>query len=204
MKRAMIVILLVLVARADARRVIHIPTLAELCPGNDSWDRVAQRIRRQSPFTLERDGAAIKVVNIDAGMLGRHSLSGIYVYRFDKKWTLHGELRVYQPRDLLRVERVTFGARTGYRLDVGVTTDMPFSFDDETTIRGVLRQQLTLLCFDEGGCQQIVTACDVLVHGKAYSSFRGTLRYIDRQLRVVGDRRNAGAMCAQPEFVLVD
>jgi hypothetical protein len=204
MKRAVIVMLLVLAASADARRVIHIPTLAELCPGNDSWDRVAQCIRRQSSFQLERDAAAIKVVNIAPGMAGRHSLSGIYVYRFDKKWTLHGVLRVYQPRELLRFERITFGAHTGYRLDVGITTNMPFSFDDETMIPGVLRQQLTLLCFDEGGCQQIVTACDLLVHGKAYASFRGTLRYVERQLRVVGDRRHAGAMCAQPELVLTD
>lgn len=200
MTRAMVLLLVVLAANADARRVVHIPTLRELCPGNDSWDDVAQCIRRQAPFTLERDEAGIKVVNL--GALGQ--LSGIYVYRFDKKWTLRGDLRLYQPRDLLRVERVAFGRHTGYRLDIGIATEMPMSFDEETAVPAVLRQQLTLLCFDGADCLEIITSCDLLLRGRAYSSFRGALQYADGQLRVVGDRRNAGTMCAQAEVALTD
>ncbi len=200
MKRALLV-LLVLAASADARRVVHIPTLAELCPGNDEWNKVAQCIRRQSPFELERDEPAVKVVSIDRA--GR--MSGLYIYTFANKWTLRGQLPLYQDRDLLRFERVTFGKHTGYRLDVGLTADMPVSFDQETTIPAVLRQQVTLLCFeDRAVCVQATTACDLLVHGKAYYSFRGTLKYTEHKLQVVGDRRNTGSMCVQDELVLVD
>ena len=109
MKRAL-VILLLLVVRADARRVIHIPTLAELCPGNDDWSKVAQCINREAPFKLERDEPTVKVVNLQQA--GR--LSGLYVYMFAKKWTLRGELPIYQERDVLRFERIALGPHTGY------------------------------------------------------------------------------------------
>lgn len=201
MKRASVLFLLVLAASADARRVIHMPTLGELCPGNDSWDSIAQCIRRQAPFTLVHDGAGAKIVSISE--MGR--FSGVYVYTHAKKWALRGELRLYHERDVLGFTRVELGQHTGYRVDIGVATAMPMSFDGEMSVPTVLRQQHTLLCLDDrADCLQIVTACDLLVHGKAYSSFRGSLQYTDRQLKVVGDRRNAGMMCVQSEVVLND
>src|SRR5690348_1249056 len=113
MKRAL-VLLVLLAASADARRVVHIPTLSELCPGNGEWDKVAQCIRRQSPFKVLRETDDLKLVRIEQG--GR--LNGIYLYRHTKQWSLRGSLRLDDEADMIGFERITLGARTGYRLDV--------------------------------------------------------------------------------------
>ena len=100
---------------------------------------------------------------------------------------------------------MTLGKHSGFRLDAGVATTTSMSLDGETTMPAVLRQRLTLLCFDEGfGCTQMMTACDLLLHGKAYYSFRGKVVYANHAIKVVGDRRNAGAYCQQAELVLSD
>jgi hypothetical protein len=185
---------------ADARRVVHMPTIAELCPGNAEWQKVAECLKRQSPFKLVRDEARVKVVDIP----GTSRFAGIYVYGHGKQWQLRGELRVYEEHELLRFERVTLGNHAGYRLDAGIAVATSYSLDGETSIPAVLRQTQTLVCFEDAGCSQVMTSCDLLVHGKALYSFRGKLAYMKKQLQVVGDRKNAGGYCQQPELVLDD
>ncbi|HEY5951983.1 MAG TPA: hypothetical protein VIV40_41085 [Kofleriaceae bacterium] len=188
--------------RADARRVVHIPTLEEVCPGNDDWAKVGECIKRHGAFTVVREEANLKVVS-----LGEQSrFAGIYIYMHGKTWRMHGQLRISEPHDVLDFSHVTFGNHVGVRLDVGLTTPMSFSIDGETSeTMGLFRQTLTLLCFEDGvGCTQMTTACDLMLHGKAYYSFRGKLRYANHQLEVIGDRRIAGDYCAQPELVLSD
>lgn len=187
--------------RGDARRVVHIPTLGELCPGNTEWRKVAECIKRQGAFTLERDEERVKVVHVTE----KSRMGGLYIYTLGKQWKLRGELRLYQDHDVLGFTHVTFGKHSGVRLDAGLAMPTSFSLDGETTMPATLRQEHTLVCFDDrSGCVQMMTSCDLLLRGKAYYTFRGKLVYADRQLKVVGDRGKAGNYCVQPELVLAD
>lgn len=187
---------------ADARRVVHMPTLAELCPGNAEWSKVTACMKRNGAgFEVVRDDARVKLVHVTA----QPRYAGFYLFTYGKTWQLRGQLATYVEHDLLRFERVTFGPHAGYRIDAGLAVSTALSLDGETNLPAKLRQQLTLVCFDDrAGCVQMFTACDLLVHGKAYAAFRGKLVYSDRQLKVVGDRRNTGAYCQQAELVVSD
>jgi hypothetical protein len=187
--------------RADARRVVRMPTLRDLCPGNAEWAKVAECLKRQVVFKLAHDDARVKLVHVP----GASRFGGLYVYSFAKQWQLRGELRLYEEHDVLAFQRVTLGKYGAYRLDAGVSAATTFSFDGETSVPAVLRQQITLLCFDTTlGCTQVMTACDLMLSGKAYYSFRGKVVFAAHELKVVGDRRNAGNYCVQPELVLTD
>ena len=186
--------------RADARRVVHIPTLGELCPGNADWAKVEQCIRRHGPLTFERNTKDVKLVR-----LGPQSrIAGIALYVHDKTWRLRGELRLYQEHELLGFQRATYGRRGAYRIDLGTSSATNIQLADDTLVLGVLRHRLALECFDDGGCLQAMTGCEALVHGKAVMTFRGRLVHEDGALRNVGDRRQAGALCSPPELVVTD
>src|SRR5258705_12297075 len=114
-------------------------------------------------------------------------------------------MRLWQEHDVLGIEHVTFGAHKGIRFDVGLSTPLAFSTDGETTMQGLLRQQQTLVCFDGSwGCLQATTSCEMLLRGKAYYAFRGTLSYANKQLQVIGDRSRTGNYCTSPEIVVQD
>lgn len=207
MKRARVfsllpaVVVAVMTSTASARRVVHIPTLAELCPGNGEWNKVAECVKRQAPFKLLRDEAKLKLLRIDAD---RRHFGGYYIYTYDKQWKLYGSLPQYQAADMLAFEPVTYGVRSGYRVDIGVSAQSGISLDGETTIPAEMRYRMTALCFGGGYCTQFMTACDVLVRGRAYYTFRGKLWYENKQLKVIGDRSRAGPSCVQHEVVMVD
>jgi hypothetical protein len=202
MKRLVVVLVMLVATHAHAKRVVHIPTLRELCPGGGEWSKVAECIRRHGTVKVVRDDAQVKIVALAEG--GR--LNGVYLYSLTKQWTLRGELPNYQPQDVFGFARVRFGNHVGYRLDVGVSSPTTFSADGETTAASaVFRQTVAMLCFDDAPtCIETMVSCDFLVHGKAYSSFRGTLVYANKQLKVVGDARNAGPYCKHDELVLAD
>lgn len=202
MKRFVIIALLVLVAgSASARRVVHMPTLSEVCPSNAEWDKLDACIRRHGTMKLLRDEPQLKIVDVtDASRFG-----GIYIYSFKTKWDMRGQMRLWQEHDVLDIERVAYGGHKGIRFDVGLATALPFSVDGETSQPGMLRQQMTLVCFDDrSGCLQVITNCEMLVRGKALYMFRGKLTYADKQLQVTGDRSRTGSYCLQPEIVLSD
>jgi hypothetical protein len=188
---------------ADAR-VVHIPTIGELCPGNDDWAKVAQCIGRQGSFKIVRDEPNAKLVHITA----QSRLAGLALYTRatrDKRWRFTGDMRMDHDHELLDVRRMSYGPRTGYRIDVGISYPMTFSVDTESFVQGVSRHRIAMLCIDGNiGCVQVMTSCDALVQGKALYTFRGKLVYEGRQLEVVGDRRNAGPYCAQDQLVWAD
>ena len=202
MKRYVVIALLAgMIGTASSRRVVHIPTIAELCPANADWDKLAACVKRQAPFTLIRNDANLKLLHI-AG--DRRNFGGYYVFTHDKQWQLYGTAPLYQAADLLQFERVTLGSRTGYRIDVGTTSASAISLDGETSIPAVIRYRLTSLCFGGGYCTNVITGCDVLVHGRAYFTFRGKLVHENKQIKIAGDRSRAGQYCAQGELVMND
>ena len=200
MKRIVVLALLLATAgtaSARRKRVVHIPTIGELCPGGAEWDKVTACIKRQSPFKLLRDESGVKLVQIAENS----RFSGLYIYTHDKQWKLQGEIRLHQAHDLLAFERVTMGKRSGFRVDVGTSTPSAITIDGETTLPAVFRYKLTSLCFLNSYCMQMTTSCDVLLRGKAYYAFRGKVVYERGQIKVVGDRSNAGQYCQQAELV---
>jgi hypothetical protein len=206
MNRLIVVALLMLPAStAQARRrVIHIPTIGELCPAAAEWTKVVGCIKRQSgvgPIKLLRDDANLKLLHLAEGRF-----AGLYVYVHRKQWTLLGEMRLYQQFDVLGFAPVKFGEHTGHRLDVGFATQSAVVLDGESTVPAMFRSVLTMLCFDDShACSlQVMTSCDVIVHGRTFFTFRGQLVYEERQLRLAGDRRNAGQYCTVSEVLLTD
>jgi hypothetical protein len=203
MKRWLVfALLLVTAGTASSRRVVRMPTLPEVCPSNAEWDKLDACIRRHGSAKVLRDEPHLKIIDLDdrASRFG-----GIYIYSFKNKWDMRGQMRLWQEHDVLGIEHVTFGAHKGIRFDVGLSTPLPFSIDGETTQQGLLRQRQTMVCFDDSwGCLQVTTSCEMLLRGKAYYSFRGTLSYANKQLQVIGDRSRAGNYCTSPEIVLQD
>ena len=205
MKRLLVLTLLVVTtSSASPRRVVHIPTIGELCPGGEDWDKVTTCIKRQAPAAkIIRDQPDLKLVRVAENT----RFGGLYLYTHPKQWKLSGEVRTYQDFDLLSFEPGTFGKRSGYRIDIGMAQESAITFDPESgvVVPALFVYKLTSLCLGEGyGCVQMTTSCDVLVHGKAYNSFRGKLVYENKQLKVVGDRSNAGQYCTQGELVMQD
>lgn len=198
---AAVAFVLVLATPAQARRVVQLPRLADLCPGNENWAKVEACIRRHGQLTIEHADADAKLVRVRAPSL----ISGLYLYRHRAKWEYLGELGVYADPELLGFSRVRFGPHAGYRVDAGVASSRGLSLDGVTTISAVFRERFTLVCFEGSfGCFAMTTACDMLVGGKAYYTFRGTLVYDHHELRVVGDRTAAGSICTQAEVVFRD
>ena len=189
-----------LAATAQAR-VVRITRLADVCPGNDNWDKVAQCIRRHGTLTIERDQPDLKLVRVAAPS----SFAGFYLYAHGAKWTHRGSLRVSEEGELLGLSRVRFGAHAGHRVDVGTVRTSAVTLDGVSSVGAQVRERESLVCFDDDwGCVVVTTACDVLVAGKAYYAFRGALVYEHHELRVVGDRAHIAPHCEQDELVLAD
>jgi hypothetical protein len=186
---------------ASARRVVHIPKMAELCPGNADWNKVEQCVRRHGQWTLERDTRDVKLLRLP----DTSRFAGFLLYVNDRGWKIRGELRQYHPYEVLAFKHAKLGPRTGYLLELGGIYRTSTLVDQETTIEVSVRHKLTAICLDDRvGCMQVVTACDTMYRGRALYTFRGSLVYEGRELKVVGDRSNAGPLCSQSELVLTD
>ena len=199
MRALAVAMVLLVTSAAEAKRVVRLPTLRELCPGGDDWSQITSCFTRHGKHTILRDDATAKIVSFATGS----RIAGIYFYvEQAKRWQLRGELRMYNEHELVGFSRVSFGKHAAYRMDVGMSVQTSLSLDGETSRFATLRLKRTVLCFDKhGACFTMTTACDVLVRGRAYHSFRGTLVTENGMLKVKGDRRAAGPSCQQHEDV---
>ena len=195
-------LVLLFASDAYAKRVVRMPTLRELCPGTEDWGKTAACLARQGTHKLLRDEPTAKLVDFE--LAGGSRLTGVYLYVLKgKRWMVQGELRMYEPHELVDFSRVTYGKHAAYRIDLGVTQPSAFILDDgESTIPATMRFKRTLVCpLAQSYCVVAMTSCDLMVRGKAYHSFRGALVYQAGALKVVGDRRNTGIYCQQNEVV---
>src|SRR6185503_16229628 len=149
MKRWIVLALLVVTtSSASPRRVVHIPTIGELCPGGEDWDKVATCIKRQAPGAkIVRDTADIKLVRVaENGRFG-----GLYLYTHPKQWKMAGEVRTYQDFELLTFEPATYGKRSGYRIDIGMAQPSAIAMDpqvNESIVTALFMYKLTSLCLN--------------------------------------------------------
>lgn len=187
--RLAVTALAILVVAAPAvgeRLVVHDPMLQDVCPSGPTWKAVSACINRQVKPTLVRELPGARLVQ----MPDDHMFHGIYLYVEGAKgvWRIVGFAREDKP-ELIAFERFERG---GYRFEIGTVTQI--AVESSPTSLALLKHKITTVCPKET-CFTAVLACDVLVRGKAYWSYRGHQIVAGDTLRFVGERSNAGTVC---------
>lgn len=85
-----------------------------------------------------------------------------------------------------------------YRIDVGYATPTWVTLDEVSSRPALLRRQFAYFCSPTLGCPSVMIACDVLVHGKAVSSFRGEPTWEGNALKVRGNASATNRYCTKP------
>ena len=85
-----------------------------------------------------------------------------------------------------------------FRLDMGYASSTWVTLDEMNTRPAMLRRRYTYFCSMTHGCRSVLSACDVLVHGKAVSTFHGDVRWTGTQLEIRGDGRGTNRYCTKP------
>jgi len=197
-------VLLVLFAPADARAKIVImdPPVVRQCPHGASWENVEACLRKHGTPTVLKSLPAARLVHLEQVQGATHYDGGMYLYmQRGKEWKLAG---LYENRggdyDLIGIEPVTVGKHTGFRVDIGQQYRSAVQPDGVTSVPAVFASHIAMFCGgDSWRCTEVITSCDVLVHGGAVYSFRGKLDIEDNMIHVRGDRSHVGSFCAVPE-----
>jgi len=185
------VCLLLLVAGTASARVIMIPVIARECSDEKTWGDVMKCVEPHGHAKLEKSLPHARLVRLTRE---RDENSGLYLFVENKGWQLGG-MSEYAG-ELLGFDNPTFGGHAVYRYDMGITEHIGNS-GEQTVIR---HEQV--YCTGTGyRCTTVMVACDVLAAGKAIETFRGTVSWHQRHLRIAGDRTHAGGECAQAEEV---
>jgi hypothetical protein len=190
-------------ADMDAERP---PPQVRACRHAPSFATIEQCLRARGRVTVLRELPHARVVRIeekfergddtDVGM-------SLYVERAGS-WRLGGIFESQGPYELLAADTVRSGTHEGYRLDVGDIRTTSLSLDDVTSTPAAVRAHRVVLCSgDDWHCIEMMTACDVLVRGRTYFTFRGAVEVGNNVVRVAGDRRAAGTLCSVPASVLL-
>ncbi len=183
-----------------AERVVNRPSVASQCAQALSWEKLKPCLQRFGTVTIEKSDATVKLVRItpQAGW----PMPGLYVYaqngaalRLAGMWQFASSASV----EVISFAPLKVTGRTGFRLDLGASEPSSVSFDGETSVAATMQYRTSVFCMGPGYiCAPAISSCDVFVGGKAYYTFRGTLKLAGPSVTVVGDRSRAGA-CATPE-----
>jgi hypothetical protein len=184
------VCVLLLVTATASAKVIMIPAIARECSEQKTWGEVMKCAGEHGHAKLEKSLPHARLIRITHD---HDEQSGLYLFVEAKGWRLGGMTEY--AGELLGFDNPTLGTHGAYRYELGITERN----GDNTVIR---REQV--YCGGVGyRCTTVVTACDVLVAGKAIETFRGTVSWHHDHLRIAGDRTHAGGECAQAEEVNV-
>jgi hypothetical protein len=170
------------------------------CEASKAWSKVTACHTRQGTtvsvlYELEgaklvslrypsREDATLHLYLLDNGIWHRQS--------FYAATNANSELLSFKPTD-----------RAGYRLDVGMTNPTSVMIDEVSPTKALLKRILTTECRRGVGCRTLVTSCDVLVDGRAYWSFRGTVVWSEgNAVKIAGDTRFSGKLCTPARTVL--
>ena len=200
--RALIVLVLLAgYARADML-VIEEPGMYYACPKGKKWDDVEACLKKHGKPALVRAIAGAKLVRLDQLENKEWVDGGLYLYTEGKNdWhisgTFFGRGTEY---DILEFEPMHAGKAPGFRIEIGQASPLWVQLDGVTTTPAVRRAYQTMLCSPQTSqCYTITKSCEVLVKGRAYWTFRGSMTIQDNQVDVPGDRRLAGPFCTQGE-----
>lgn len=200
-------VLAMLVPRlAAADFVIEEPGISYACPGGKTWSEVATCLGKQGKPSVMRAITGAKLVRLDQLENAVWVDGGLYLYvEQNGQWKAAG---AFFGRDsdyeIAQLEPLTIGKHGGYRIDISQATQLFVQIDGLTTQRAIRRAAQTMFCSAlTTSCLHVTRACEVLVFGGAYWTFRGKLNIAGNDVTITGDRRSAGPYCAQAERVFL-
>jgi hypothetical protein len=184
-----------------AERVVRTPSVARECPRAASWEKLKPCLQRFGEVKVERGEAAGKLVRVGGGPSG-WPMPGLYIYsqhgnalQIAGQWQYDSGAAV----EVLGLSTLKVVGRVGFRLDLGTSEATSVSFDGETSVEARMLSKSSVFCVGPGAaCSPAIQSCDILVDGKAYYTFRGTLTIAGGAVTITGDRSHAGA-CAPAE-----
>ena len=197
---------LVVVGSPAAAFVLETPPVIDACGREPtSWNAMATCLGKLGDFqVIRQDGDAklVRLVQRKQGNIPPRDLGVYLLLQRDHKWRIGGMYEPGEDYEILDLRQVTINDHTGWRIDLGRDLQLDVQLDDATSQRALLVHKVAVFCPGDGyRCYDAVTACDVLVHGKAYWTFRGKLAIEGTSLKITGDRSNGGSMCAVAERV---
>jgi hypothetical protein len=180
--------------------VIFEPPIVRACPSQTSWAGVAACLSKHGfGAHVEREVASAKLVRIDEPRDSRRADIAYVIYVADKQgWRLGGLYELDSsddPHTVLGFTALTVRGHTGFRFDVGQIDMTSTSFDGVTSVPAEVIARRAVYCSGESyGCVVAITACDLLVRGQAYYTFRGVPAIgDDGELHTPGARDVAGS-----------
>jgi len=175
------------------------------CPNGKTWAVVEKCLKGQGRPVLVKELAGAKLVRLDQQENNLWVDAGVYLYVETPKheWKISGGFfgrgTEYELTDL---KPHTVGKHTGFRIEIAQASPLFVQLDGLTTRPATRRVYQTLYCSPSRNyCTQVVKSCEVLVHGHAYWTFRGTPAQQGDQIVIAGDRKLAGPYCTQAERV---
>lgn len=170
-----------------------------VCKPTSDWSKFSRCFLARAAFELVKDLPAAKLVAVDPGTRGTKRLE-LYVLA-NKAWMKTSFYAETTPT----IELLAFVvlADATYRLDMGHANASWVTLDEVGTRPALLRRTFTYVC-SAATCRQVLTGCEVLVHGKAVASFRGEPIWDGRMLKLRADTRNTNRYCTVPRSILVE
>lgn len=176
--------------------VVEGPPIVAACRSGATWADVNTCLARQGDTTVEGTLPKAKLVRVVQNVEKQRVDQGVYLYvqRADGSWSIGG---IYQGRGytVRGLARQTIASYVGYRISLGGLVHQ------RLLIRGGIRraiQQTQIEVFCDGrsaSCTQVITHCDLLVHGRAIETYRGALSFTPSSILARGDRTLAGGSC---------
>jgi hypothetical protein len=200
MRHAAVVFAVELAAPVVSAKPAPVTRVWTVCADAPSWGKLEKCLERFGKPTLERTFEHLKIVSV--GENARQARApGLYVYA-ERDSTLRLVTWQYAPAgaaELLDIRKVSVGGKRAYRLDIGTIESSVVVLDDETVLAATVQRKTAAFCLGlDTICASVVESCDVIVGGKAYYTFRGTVALEDGTVVVTGDRSRAGT-CPTPE-----
>jgi hypothetical protein len=198
---ALFVVLASLRADAKPRRVDRDDDYRPppVCRGEARWKKFAACQLRTATFAILHDLPKAKLVAVE---LPVHSRGGkrleLYVLGTSGwiKASFYAETTASELLAFLELASDTF------RLDVGSASHTWVSLDQTSSRPALLKRQITFVCSSDGVCRNVVSGCELIVHGKAVALFRGVPQWEGSSLMIRGDARSTNRYCPKPPALI--
>ena len=177
--------------------VIMDPPMVRACPRAPTWQGITQCLVKHgsTPYVV-REAPHAKLVQIDQADSNPRDAGVLLYIEEPKQWVLAGLYMQGTTYEVLAFEPITIKQHTGYRIDIGFSNPTVASVDGLSSIQALQRGRLSMFCSGVSwSCSEVVTSCEILVHGNAWWSFHGNVTVGDSKLTVTGDPSVTGQGC---------